>query len=236
MRQYFVDKKINPDETFYFDDKQSHHIKTVLRMKTADVIRVVDVDNNVFLVEIIVDSKVSARVLRRIEQNLEESEIIYCAALIKKDKWDYLLQKAAELGATKIVPLITNRTIFKVDEERLDKRVERWNKITLEACQQSNRTSKCEVLKPVKLKDIDKFLSDNNIVGYEDEKDIYLSDVIDDKSITFVIGPEGGFSDDEIEYLKNLNFTCVSLGKRILRAETAGLYVLAVIDAKRNSL
>ncbi len=237
MRQYFIDKKINLNETFYFDEQQSHHIKTVLRMKTGDIIRVVDINNNVFLVEINIDIKVSGTVLETVASSFkQESEIIYCAALIKKDKWDFLLQKAAELGATKIVPLLTSRTNFKVDEQRLEKRVERWNKITLEACQQSNRVSKCEVEKPIRIKEIDKFLSENNIVAYEGENNVYLSDVIDEKSITFVIGPEGGFSGDEVKFLKELNFTCVSLGERILRAETAGLYVLSVIDAKRNSL
>jgi len=236
MRQYFIDRKININETFNFNEKQSHHIKNVLRMKTGDIIRVVDISNNVFLVEIKVDLNVSAKILENIADFSNESEIIYCAALIKKDKWDFLLQKAAELGATKVVPLITSRTNFKVEEERMDKRVERWNKITLEACQQSNRSSKCEVERPIKLKEIDRYLSENNIVAFENEENSYLFDLIDNKSITFVIGPEGGFSQEEIDYLLVLGFSCVSLGKRILRAETAGLYVLSVIDAKRNSL
>ena len=205
-------------------------------MKVGEKIRVVDSNNDVFLVEIDIDSKVRGKVLENIFDLSDVSEITYCAALIKKDKWNFLLQKAAELGATKVVPLISNRTIFKIDEQRLEKRIQRWNKITLEACQQSNRSSKCEVERPIKLKEIDKFLSENNIVAYENEQNICLADCIDEKSITFVIGPEGGLTEDEIEYLQSLNFTCVSLGKRILRAETAGLYVLSVIDAKRNSL
>lgn len=236
MRQYFIDKRIDIGETVYFDEKQSHHIKNVLRMENGDIIRVVDKDNAVFLVEISIEPNVSAKVLRPIAEFSEESDIIFCAALIKKDKWEFLLQKAAELGATKIVPLITSRTNFKMAEERRDKRVERWNKITLEACQQSNRVSRCEVEKPIKLKEISRFLSENNIVAYEGEKDVFLANLIDEKSITFVIGPEGGLTEEEIEYLKLLNFRSASLGKRILRAETAGLYVLAVIDAKRNSL
>ncbi|HPW53180.1 MAG TPA: RsmE family RNA methyltransferase [Erysipelotrichaceae bacterium] len=236
MRQYFIDKRIDIGETVYFDEKQSHHIKNVLRMENGDIIRVVDKDNAVFLVEISIEPNVSAKVLRPIAEFSEESDIIFCAALIKKDKWEFLLQKAAELGATKIVPLITSRTNFKMAEERRDKRVERWNKITLEACQQSNRVSRCEVEKPIKLKEITRFLSENNIVAYEGEKDVFLANLIDEKSITFVIGPEGGLTEEEIEYLKLLDFRSASLGKRILRAETAGLYVLAVIDAKRNSL
>lgn len=236
MRQYFIDKRIDIGETVYFDEKQSHHIKNVLRMENGDIIRVVDKDNAVFLVEISIEPNVSAKVLRPIAEFSEESDIIFCAALIKKDKWEFLLQKAAELGATKIVPLITSRTNFKMAEERRDKRVERWNKITLEACQQSNRVSRCEVEKPIKLKEISRFLSENNIVAYEGEKDVFLANLIDEKSITFVIGPEGGLTEEEIEYLKLLDFRSASLGKRILRAETAGLYVLAVIDAKRNSL
>ena len=191
MRQYFVEKKLEINEIFDFNEKQSHHIKTVLRMKVGEKIRVVDSNNDVFLVEIDIDSKVRGKVLENIFDLSDVSEITYCAALIKKDKWNFLLQKAAELGATKVVPLISNRTIFKIDEQRLEKRIQRWNKITLEACQQSNRSSKCEVERPIKLKEIDKFLSENNIVAYENEQNICLADCLI-KSITFVIGPEGG--------------------------------------------
>ncbi len=236
MRQYFIDQKIKLNETFYFNEKIAHHIKNVLRMKSKDIIRVVDNENKVFLVELDIKDNVLAKAIEEVSVCNNESEIIYCAALIKKDKWDFLLQKAAELGASKIVPLITSRTNFKIDEQRVDKRVERWNKITLEACQQSNRTSKCEVEKPIKLKEIEKYLSENNILADENEKDIYLFDIIDERSITFVIGPEGGFTSEEIDFLKKLNFNSVSLGQRILRAETAGLYVLSLIDGKRNSL
>lgn len=123
MRQYFIDKRIDIGETVYFDEKQSHHIKNVLRMENGDIIRVVDKDNAVFLVEISIEPNVSAKVLRPIAEFSEESDIIFCAALIKKDKWEFLLQKAAELGATKIVPLITSRTNFKMAEER---RIKEW--------------------------------------------------------------------------------------------------------------
>ncbi len=141
------------------------------------------------------------------------------------------LQKAAELGASRIVPVITRRTIIHLEDKEIAKKLERWNKITLEACQQSNRTSLCEVCRPIRLKDVVEYRQDINLVAYENEDTRKLRDCLGNGSICIVVGPEGGFEESEIEFLEEAGFTCVSLGTRILRAETAGMYALSVIDA-----
>ena len=87
------------------------------------------------------------------------------------------------------------------------------------------------MVEPVKLKNIDSYKQDVNLVAYENEDETKLRDQVGNGDICFVIGPEGGFEESEIEMLKEKGFTCVSLGNRILRAETAGLYMLSVIDA-----
>lgn len=237
MRQYFVQSELGINQIVDFDEQQAHHMKDVLRMRSHDLIRVVDQLGNCYLAELILEgNQVHAKTKELLANTNHEQAIIYCAALVKKDKWDYILQKAAELGASKIVPLITEKTIIHLDEKEVEKKLIRWNKITLEAAQQSNRTSLCEVVKPIKLKDIADYRSEVNLVPYEKHEDRMLLDLVDDRSITFVIGPEGGITPKEIAFLNNLGFVSVSLGKRILRAETAGLYTLSVIDAKRNSL
>jgi len=237
MRQYFVNEPVNLNCTVSFDDKQAHHIRDVLRMRNGDKIRVVDSNSYCYMATISIDaSGVYCLPYEVIDGNDDSKDIIYCAAMIKKDKWDIVLQKATELGATKIVPLITSKTIIQLDEKEVEKKLIRWNKITLEASQQSNRTKVCEVVKPIKLKNIAQYMSEVNLVPYENEDNTTLLDLVDERSITFVIGPEGGISKDEIEFLNKLGFTSVTLGKRILRAETAGLYTLSVIDAKRNIL
>lgn len=237
MRQYFIAEKVKLNEEIKLNEDISHHLKNVLRCKENDIIRLVDGNNNVFFAEIHIDDDCLIAKIKS-ETDFEENgnDIIYCACMLKRDKWEWLIQKAVELNATKIIPIISRRTIIKIDDEQIDKKVTRWNKIALEAAQQSNRNKICIVEKPIKLKDIIKYKSDINIVPYEKEKNINLIDIIDEKSTTFLIGPEGGFEESEIEFLEKNDFTCCSLGRNILRAETAGLYTLAVIDAKRSLL
>ncbi|MDO4377565.1 MAG: RsmE family RNA methyltransferase [Erysipelotrichia bacterium] len=237
MRQYFVNEILSDDAQIILGAEISHHLRDVLRCKENDKIRLVDANNNLFLASIHLSAtNVIAQVQQRLMNQEENKEIIYCACMIKKDKWEWLIQKAVELNATKIVPIISNRTIIHIDEQQLEKKLARWNKIALEAAQQSNRISMCQVEKPIKLNEIVKYKSDINIVPYENEKNIHILELIDSSSVTFVVGPEGGFEEKEIEFLKKNDFVCCSLGNNILRAETAGLYVLAVIDAKRSNL
>ena len=232
MRQYFIDRELQINDMCELDDNQAHHVKDVLRMADGDTVRVVDSASRAFLGHVKhVDRKVFIYLDSEDDSNVSTRKIVYCAAMIKKDKWEMVLQKAAELGATYVVPVITRRTIIHLEDRDINKKLERWNKITLEACQQSNRNDICEVTEPIKLKDIERYMQDVNLVAYENEDDLKLKDQISSGDICFVIGPEGGFEESEIDMLKGMGFTCVSLGTRILRAETAGLYMLSVIDA-----
>lgn len=235
MRQYFVDEKLSIG-TIVSLQKNKHHIKDVLRMKNDDLIRLVDIEHQVFLSRLIINEEVNAEVIEKLNQNENEKEIIYCAAMIKKDNWEYVLQKATELGATTIVPLITSRTIIHHDQKDIDKKLERYNKIVQTAMQQSNRSDNCQVVYPIKLKDINLYKADINLLAYEVNKENYIKNYLEkDKSICFVIGPEGGFEQKEVDLLKEYGFISVNLGSRILRAETAGLYILSIIDSVRNS-
>ena len=232
MRQYFISEKLSLGQKVTVDERQAHHIRDVLRMRNGDLIRLVDSEGNCYLSRLsITASEVSATPETPVEDDGSERKIICCAALIKKDKWELMLQKAAELGADVIVPLVTSRTVIKLDEKETAKKLERWNKITLEACQQSNRTSKCEVVAPVRLKEIEKYMGQVNLLAYEKEKSVSLADALGEGDVCFIIGPEGGMEEKEAEYLESVGFTSVSLGKRILRAETAVMFVLSVIEA-----
>ncbi|MBR6958448.1 MAG: 16S rRNA (uracil(1498)-N(3))-methyltransferase [Erysipelotrichaceae bacterium] len=232
MRQFFLDREIKLNDLCELDENQAHHVKSVLRMAEDDPVRIVDSASRAFLGCLkFVDRKVFVYIDSEADSNESPRRIVYCAAMIKKDKWETVLQKAAELGASTVVPVITRRTIIHLEDRDIKKKLERWNKITLEACQQSNRNDLCEVVEPVKLKNIDSYKQDVNLVAYENEDETKLRDQVGNGDICFVIGPEGGFEESEIEMLKEKGFTCVSLGNRILRAETAGLYMLSVIDA-----
>ena len=232
MRQYFAMGKLEPGSLYQFTNEQLHHLKDVLRVQSGDIIRLVDNENRPFMAKIVFEGKKpQAEVLYQLEEDKTNREVVLCAALIKRDKWEWLIQKAAELGADRIVPVITERTVIDLKEGEADKKLIRWNKIALEACQQSNRTTICEVDSPISLKEISQYKRDINLAAYEKEDANRLIDAVKDGSICVMIGPEGGFSSKEIEFLKAEGFASVSLGRNILRAETAAIYVLSVIGA-----
>lgn len=231
MQQYFVKETLGNDQEFSFDVEQSHHIKTVLRMKVGQKCSVVDGQSQKFYVEIIdVSQQVVARVVEAIlDTNELPIKITVVQGLIKGERWDWMIQKCSELGADCIVPLQSKRCVVKLLNEKNEKKLVRWNKIALEACEQSKRNAVCEVREVIALKDIEQYRSDLNLVAYEDAdfKAMPLANLClqhqDIRSVTIVVGPEGGFDQQEIAYLNELNFLTVSLGKRILRAETAAM-------------
>ncbi len=235
MRQFFVNEKLELHARYTFEDDQAHHIARVLRMKNQDRVRLVDADGRVYLGELVFNNgNVEAEITEALTQQEQGSEVIVMAALIKKDKWELLLQKAAELGATRIVPLVTARTIIRLEEQEISKKLDRWNKITLEACQQSNRNDLCEVVRPVTLNQIEEYKADLNLVAYENEDTVRLSEALGlEGSVAVAIGPEGGWERKEIDFLLSQGFKSVSLGPRILRAETAVFYALSVIGELR---
>jgi len=233
MRQFFVDENLNENELVRFNNEQRHHICDVLRMKNNDCVRIVDNKNQIYLCELLFENgDVFAKIVSKIDA-VENGDTVLIAALIKKENWELIIQKACELGASKIVPLITNRTIIHLNDSEIDKKVERWNKIALQACQQSNRNMITEVMKPVKIKNLEQFKGDINLVAYENEKGETLKDYVNEGSITIVIGPEGGLERKEVDILNEMGFKAVSLGNNILRAETACMYALSVISALR---
>lgn len=234
MQQYFITEKVKLNDMITFSKEQSNHIQKVMRMNQGDIVKVVDVEGKPFLTEITyLDKKLYAKVVEELDSVVDKVEINLVQGMIKKEKWEFLIQKCCELGVTKIVPMISSRTIVKVDANDT-KKIERYNKIALEACEQCKRDTIVNVSAPIRFKDVNEYRSDLNIIAYEDAdfKSMKLKDVLeahkDVKSITYVIGSEGGFSQEEVVKLQESGFICVSLGKRILRAETAAMSVVNV--------
>ncbi len=163
-------------------------------------------------------------------------EVDLYQGLPKSDKMDLIVQKCTEIGVSTVIPVITDRVIVKLDDKSAAKKVERWNKIAIEASKQSGRQKFSTVDNVTFLENIIEKLSkyDIVIVPYECEKTSTLKAKLKNnkeiKSIAVVIGPEGGFSEKDIEVLERCpNVEKVSLGKRILRTETAGIATLAMI-------
>lgn len=234
MQQYFITQKAMLESEVEFSTEQKHHIKKVMRMKEGMIIKVVDSSKDAFLARIVYrESDVTAFCFEALSTTQEVPDITLVQGMIKKDKWDFLIQKTCELGVNHIIPMISSRTIVKVSEKDNGK-IERYNKIALEACEQCKRESLADVLIPIKFKDILKYKKTLNVVAYEDAdfKALPLKKLLSEHknvdSILYVIGSEGGFSQAEIDFLVANGFFCVSLGKRILRAETAALSIVDV--------
>ena len=149
---------------------------------------------------------------------------------------DYIIQKNTELGIKKIVPAVLSRCVVKLDGKSAEeKKTERWQKIAYEAAKQSGRGIIPEVSQPHTLDEIIEAVKNDDLVfvPYECESDVKLKDVIEEaknvKNISFIIGPEGGFDITEIEKIKSAGIKTITLGKRILRTETAGEAVVSML-------
>ena len=215
------------------------HISDVLRHKIGDLLDICDENGVRYVTKISTMEKASIGldVLEVSNYTTEPSIMVTLfQGMPKADKLELIIQKCTELGVNEIIPVIMDRVVVKLDDKNIDKKVERWNKIALEAGKQSGRQKIPMVQKPTKLKNLIENISKYDIVllPYECEKQISLKAVLKNldrkcKNVAIIIGPEGGFSENEIELLSLENVKRVSLGPRILRTETAGLATLAMV-------
>lgn len=240
MYQFFVDKcQINGNK-IYIDGSDFNHIKNVLRMRVGEELNVVtEGEDREYRCEIesFEDSRVNLTLQFIKEENVElPNRIFLLQGLPKADKMELIIQKAVELGVYEIVPVSMKRSVVKLDDKKAASKVSRWCTIAEAAAKQSKRRIIPSVTLPKNLKEALKYVSDCDvkIVPYEmlanDAMSVtreLFSNIEKNKDIAVIIGPEGGFDEAEIELCKEEGFNPVTLGKRILRTETAGMTVLS---------
>ncbi len=234
MKQVFYNGSCEPDQAISLDDKVAHHIFDVLRTAGKEQIRIA-ADNGVFFGHVL--EKPMVKIKEKAEEaRVSAAPITVCAAMVKADKFEWMIQKAVELGADEIVPLETERTIIRIDPAKFEKKRARWQSIADQAARQSNRPKTAKILPVCRLKDIEQHKSGCNICAYEKEaQSHHLCSALQgyDGSLTFVIGPEGGLSEEEADFLEQSGFALCSLGNNILRAETAVCYLLSCAEFSR---
>lgn len=214
-----------------------HHIAHVLRMKKGEEVLISTGEDWDYLcvIEAVSEDFIELSIKSENEAIRElDTELILYQALPKSDKMELIIQKAVELGVKRIVPIITKRVIVKLDKKSEKSKVERWQRLCESAAKQSKRSIIPEVCKPISFKDcLEEIKScDKAYLAYEDHRGTEAAlasweKVRDYKSIAVCIGPEGGFEEAEIELAKSAGFEIISLGRRILRTETAGFVVLS---------
>ena len=232
MQRYFVKEKI--DNKFILEQSDIHHIKNVMRNKNNDKIEVV-YDKKTFICNIDNINDCSLSIIEELEENNElDIELVVVCSLVKEQKMDLILQKLTELGVSKIIPLKTERSIVKIDEKRESKKLIRWQAICKEASEQAKRNNVPIVTDIYTLKDLIKEDSDIKLLCSVNEKNNFINNYLQNykncAKMIVVIGPEGGFSDKEEEFLVSNGYDRVSLGNRVLRVETATIYVASIIN------
>lgn len=226
MQQYFINKKTSVGSIEELDKDALYHLIKVLRKDNKYIFRVVDSEQEAYHAHLI--NNYQCEIVEALHENNElDTDITCILSLIKNDKMELCIQKVVELGVKRIVPYKSVRSVVKVKD---NKKKERLEKIVKEAAEQSHRNIIPEVTDYADLKDLKKYLSESNYICYESETNI--SDIPRSNSITYIIGPEGGFENNEYQKICDMGFESVSLGKRILRAETAALYMTSIIVGK----
>ena len=238
MYHFFVSEEQINGENAYIEGSDVNHIANVLRMKPGEELLISvkgDWDYLCKIVDIETD-RVNLKVLESMEQRELPVNITLLQGIPKSDKLEMIIQKAVELGVSEIIPVKTKRVVVKIDEKKVDTKVNRWNAIAESAAKQSKRSIIPKVSEPMSIDNALEIVKDFGVklIPYENadgiEKTRKILDSMDKtKDIAVFIGPEGGFEEAEVERIKNSGFEVITLGKRILRTETAGLALLSNI-------
>lgn len=245
MYQFFVDMEQITKDKIYITGPDVNHIGNVLRMKPGEKIRVSGPETNAYFCHI---EEITADVVTVCidEEDMNGTELknkIYLfQGLPKNEKMELIIQKAVELGAYEIVPVAMKNCVVKLDDKKAEGKVKRWQTIAESAAKQSKRTIIPQVAMPLTYREVLKRAEDLDVllVPYENERGMEatreaIRNIVPGQSIGIIIGPEGGFSNEEIAMVSSKNeenagkIHRISLGRRILRTETAGLATLSML-------
>lgn len=239
MYHFFVRPEQIGTDSIQVTGSDVNHIKNVLRMKVGEQVLIsnsIDRDYHCRIVEITQD-QVVAEILSVKEEGTELPAKLYLfQGLPKNDKMELIIQKAVELGVYQIIPVATRRAVVKLDGKKEEAKVKRWNMIAESAAKQSKRIIIPEVTRVMTLKEAMNYAGafDVNLIPFEHAEGMAgtrreLERVKPGMQVGIFIGPEGGFDDSEIELAAGRDIRPVTLGKRILRTETAGFTILSVL-------
>lgn len=245
MRRFFFDPHLRNGDKIFLSEEESRHIAKVLRLKAGDVIELLDGLGAVYRAVI---TNVGRQVEAHIESIILKEEGVGTSVwvwqgILKGEKMDTVVQKCTELGVTGMVPFQSSRCQGKLDQMQSRKKHERWQRVGVAACKQSMRLQSIEIDAPVTYSEsLNKKTDDNTslrLLFWEEEKTIHLHDIADiDKahSLELMLGPEGGLTPEEVEQARLLGWRTVSLGDRILRAETATISAVSIVQYLAGNL
>ena len=239
MHHFFVSPNQIDDKYVTITGGDVNHIKNVLRMKVNEELLISNGQDKDYYckIEAISDDEIKALILDEEFEGTElPTELYLFQGLPKSDKMELIIQKAVELGVKEIIPVATKRCVVKLDDKKEASKIKRWQAISESAAKQSRRTIIPEISSVMSFKEAINRAKEFElgIIPYENFKDMketkeVLSKVQKGIKIGIFIGPEGGFEESEVQYALDNGIHPISLGKRILRTETAGLAILSVL-------
>jgi 16S rRNA (uracil1498-N3)-methyltransferase len=249
MKRIYIGMDLFKKENiFYIKGETYHYLKNVLRLREKDIFIGFDGSGREYKIEILKIGK------KEIVGKIMEKKEVYSTELPfnlqlfqcipKGEKFDFIIRETTQLGVKKIVPVISKRVIVKLNRENIEKKLKRWMKIAEESAKSSGRTFVPEIIKPVKFEECIKEDKNYGIIFWEGERNFTIKDLIqklrgqtiNEKKINVFIGPEGGFDEEEIGIAKKLNYYSVSLGKRILKVETASIVAISILIYELENL
>ena len=217
-----------------------HYLTRVLRLSQGDPVTLFNGDGNDYSGEIsdIQSQRVQVRIIGSMKPGNESPlKITLVQAICRGERMDNALQKATELGVFCIQPLMSHRVGVRLDESRQIKRITHWQGVVISACEQSGRAVVPEVKKPLSISDWISGAGESRLLVLDPVAENKLSDLsIEGDSISIMVGPEGGFTNEELEKVRANGVLAVSLGPRVLRTETAGPAAIAVLQAKTGGI
>jgi len=241
MQKFFVEENQIENNKIYIKGPDVKHILNVLRLEKNEKIQLCNketFENYITIIEEIQKERIVTNIIEKLQTSVESNvEIHLYQGLPKADKMELIIQKTTELGIYKITPIDMVRCVVKLDEKDAKKKIERWQKIAEAAAKQSKRDIIPKIENKLKLKEVIDKIKDYDafIVAYEEEIEKTLKQVLrnlktnNNYKIAILVGPEGGIDAKEIEILKENGAIIVTLGKRILRTETAPIAMVSNI-------
>lgn len=232
MRRFYAPLENFTETNVVLNLEETRHLRDVLRLRVSDQVQVFDGEGKEFLCEIETIGKKESvlTIIEEIAPKSSESNLnlTLAVAILKGEKFDLVIQKAVELGVSKFIPITTKRTDVKLKDA--DKRLERWQRIILEASKQCGRAKLMKIESPISFESLVKKSGDEKFALFSERNGENFSAIKPSLNITTIIGSEGGWEDSEIELAQNNGVQIVTLGGRILRAETAVIAISALLQ------
>lgn len=234
--RFYCSLPIIYDNTFELPAEAAHHAIRVLRLRVNDPVQIFDGDGHAFdatLSEINGKKVVLGNLIRRTADCQSSLQIILAHSMCSSEKMDWVVQKATELGAAEIQPVQTQRSVARLTSERAEKRTEHWRAVTVAACEQSGRNTLPKIGAPIEYSTwLTEMRNDTGAKFILDpEGSTRLQQHVQLKGkVTLLVGPEGGFSSDEVLMARQVGFLPILLGKNVLRTETAALAGIAALQ------